>query len=110
MRRMHMAEQTPDIIKTVAKNVKAERLRAGFSQQRLAEKTGLSERYISRLESEPQNIKIDKVESIALAIGIAPARLLQPLECTESFNQSLMPSIAHRLTEAMRLLQSVHVY
>lgn len=94
---------TTDLIQIVAKNVKAERLRTGLSQQRLAEKTGLSVRYISRLETEPQNLRIDKVALLANAMGLPPARLLQSVDCTD-----VTPSVAAALGEAIRLLQSIH--
>jgi transcriptional regulator with XRE-family HTH domain len=97
-----MQAKAEKITKIVAANVKAERLRAGLSQQRLAEKTGLSVRYISRLECSPQNIKIDKVAVIATAMGVPPDKLLREVEQTV-----VNPSVLDNLNEAIRLLQIV---
>lgn len=98
-------KKSDDLIKIVAKNVKAERLRIGLSQQKLAELTGLSVRYISRLETEPQNIRIDKIEALSKALGISPVRLLSGVDST-----GLSPTIAGQLTEAMHILQSIHAH
>lgn len=64
------------IVEILSRNVRAARLRAGLSQKALAELSGLSVRYISRLETKPQNIRIDKVALLARHLGLEPARLL----------------------------------
>ena len=60
----------------VRKNVRALRLKRGFSQQDLAEKAGLHTRYISRLETTDQNVTLDILEGIAKALGVNPSELL----------------------------------
>lgn len=96
-------EQTSDMAKIIAKNVRAERLRLGMSQQKLANLTGLTVRYISRLETEPQNIRVDKIGIIARAMGIKPERLIQRSETTEPD-----ASAAEELAHVIRQLQAVH--
>lgn len=98
-------KNSDDLIRIVAKNVKSERLRIGLSQQKLAELTGLSVRYISRLETESQNIRIDKLEALSRALGISPIQLLQGVD-----GSRLSPTIANQLTEAMKILQSIHAH
>lgn len=49
----------------LAKNVRRLRQRAGLSQQKLAERSGLSVRYLSRLENTSPNVTIDVLERIA---------------------------------------------
>lgn len=90
---------------TISKNVRAERIRAGLSQQALAKRTGLSVRYISRLETQPQNIRIDKLYLIASALGIEPSALLGRSGASSGKN---VGHIAHSLKTAIRLLESVH--
>lgn len=91
-----------ELIQTVSKNLKAERLQAGLSQKKLAEKSGLSIRYLSRLETNPQNFRIDKVAIIAEAMGIPPARLL-----TRPRDSYLGPAAGETLSEAIRLLEGL---
>lgn len=64
------------LAKMVSKNIKALRLRAGLSQQALAEKTGLSVRYISRIENTSPNITLDNLERLSAGIGCSPAELV----------------------------------
>ena len=50
----------------VSRNIKALRIEAGMTQQELAEKAGLKVQYVSRLESEPQNVTLDILERLAV--------------------------------------------
>ncbi len=50
------------LCKCVAKNPKATRLERGLSQQDLANKTGLTVRYISRLENTAPNVTLGVIE------------------------------------------------
>src|SRR5689334_9428412 len=98
-----MLDTTMNLPQVIAKNVRAERLRRGMSQQKLADLTGLSVRYISRLETEPQNIRVDKVGVIAQAMDLAPERLLQRSERVPP-----PPTFATNLGDAIRMLQALH--
>ncbi len=62
--------------KRVAKNVKALRLVRGLSQQELANKTGLTVRYISRLENSAQNLTLGVVEKLAKGLECSPEDLI----------------------------------
>jgi transcriptional regulator with XRE-family HTH domain len=91
-----------EIVETISINIKAERLRAGLSQRQLADRTGLSVRYISRLETTRQNIRIDKIGLIARALGVPPSRLL-----AHSNEAVLTESARETLAETIRLLQGL---
>ena len=93
------------LIEVVSRNLKAERIRAGLSQQKLAHKAGLSVRYISRLETNPQDFRIGKVAVLAEAIGIAPAQLLQ-----HPGKKTALPQADEVLGQAIRLLESLRVH
>jgi transcriptional regulator with XRE-family HTH domain len=93
-----------DIVGVVSKNVKAARLNAGLSQKDLAKMTGLSIRYISRLETKPQNVRIDKVALLARHMGIEPANLL-----IAAGRDGLPINSQAILGEAIRLLESLRV-
>ena len=62
--------------KKVAKNVKATRLKEGLSQQQLANKTGLTVRYISRLENTAPNVTLEVLERLSAGLSCSPAELL----------------------------------
>ncbi len=62
--------------KKVAKNVKAVRLRQGISQQQLANKTGLTVRYISRLENTAPNVTLEVLERLAEGLNCPASELL----------------------------------
>ena len=55
-----------------ASNVKHYRKIRGYSQENLAELSGLHRTYISSLEREKRNISIENVEKIAKALEIEP--------------------------------------
>lgn len=57
--------------KIVARNLKRSRKVSGISQAELAKMVGVSARYISKLESNPQNLTIETLESIARVLGIS---------------------------------------
>ncbi|MFB1487752.1 MULTISPECIES: helix-turn-helix transcriptional regulator [unclassified Thiocapsa] len=55
---------------TLARNLRKLRVSAGLSQDDLAERTGLSQTWISRLESGGANPTIETLSSIAEALEI----------------------------------------
>ena len=54
-----------EILKQFGRNVKAERVRLGYSQENLAEKMGVNREFISRIESGIQNMSIEKITALA---------------------------------------------
>lgn len=54
-----------EILKQFGKNVKAERIRAGYSQETLSEKMGVNREYISRIERGVQNMSLVKINALA---------------------------------------------
>lgn len=86
--------------KRLAKNAKALRVSKGLSQQELANKTGLTVRYISRLENTAQNVTLDVLEKLTRGLGCS----LGDLFGEES--QDLRGS-ADTLDEAINLLQGL---
>ena len=53
----------------IGRNIAILRKRRGLTQEKLAEKTGLSQNFIARLETGSKNPSIDTIEAIANAIG-----------------------------------------
>ena len=54
-----------DILKHFGRNVKAERVRQGYSQESLAEKIGVNREYISRIERGIQNMSLARITILA---------------------------------------------
>lgn len=66
-----------EILKKFGKNVKAERIRAGYSQETLSEKMGVNREYISRIERGLQNMSLLKINELANMIGTNIEQLLR---------------------------------
>ena len=66
-----------DILKQFGRNIKAERIRLGYSQETLAEKMGVNREYISRIERGLQNMSLLKITSLANYIGTDIHNLLR---------------------------------
>ena len=60
--------------------IRKERLRAGLSQERLAEMSGLHRTYISDLERGRTSISIRSLEGLAKALGKKPHQLVRAAE------------------------------
>lgn len=51
---------------------------AGMSIEELADKTGISISYISRIERGERNLSVKNIEVFAQALGVAPSELIAP--------------------------------
>lgn len=58
-----------EILKQFGRNVKAERVRLGYSQETLAEKMSVNREYISRIERGMQNMSLAKIVTLANFLG-----------------------------------------
>ena len=54
-----------EILKQFCRNVKAERVRLGYSQDTLAEKMSVNREYISRIERGMQNMSLARITILA---------------------------------------------
>ncbi len=72
-----------DLMHCFALNMYKYRKARGFSQEKLAELTGLHRTYISSVEREQRNISIKNIQLIAEALSIEPFKLFLPeeIEC-----------------------------
>lgn len=73
-----------ELIHCFAANVKHYRKEKGYSQEQLAELSGLHRTYISALEREKRNISIDNIEKIAKALNLDAYLLLIPSNTEEA--------------------------
>jgi len=66
-----------DMRKLVGRNVKDARLKAGLSQEQLAERSGFSQQYLSGLERGQRNPTVVTVFELAQALGVQPVDLIK---------------------------------
>jgi transcriptional regulator with XRE-family HTH domain len=67
-----------DMRKLVGRNVRRLRLESGLTQEAFAERSGLSQQYISGLEGGSRNPTVVTLHELANALGVAPADLITP--------------------------------
>lgn len=66
----------PELHAELGRLVRQERTRCGLSQERLAEATGLSRSSIANIERGRQNLTVEALFDLALALGVTPPDLL----------------------------------
>jgi ribosome-binding protein aMBF1 (putative translation factor) len=69
-------KKKPSLAETVSRNIRKARLEAGMTQKELADKAGFKVSYIGRLETNPQNLCLSVVHSLARAMEIQSHELL----------------------------------
>lgn len=67
-----------DMRRLVGRNVRRLRSEADLTQEALAERSGLSQQYISDLECGRRNPTIVSLWELAQALGVTPDRLIAP--------------------------------
>lgn len=67
-----------DVVALFGKNVRRFRDREGLSQEELAFRAGMKRSYLSNLERGTRNPTVRALGRLAVALGVAPSRLLEP--------------------------------
>ncbi|WP_031248033.1 helix-turn-helix transcriptional regulator [Mesorhizobium sp. LNHC229A00] len=67
-----------DLRKRFGRLVMAHRKRAGYTQEQLAERAGVSIDTISKIEVGATGARFPMIEKIAVALGVDPAELFSP--------------------------------
>lgn len=65
-----------DLLKQLGRNIRAERVRKGYTQEAFAEKAGVSREYISRIERGQENMSVLKILNMAEILGTDIRNLL----------------------------------
>jgi len=68
----------PALLATLAHRVRALRRSRGWSRAQLAERSGLSLRFLARIEAGDGNVSILRLAALARALGTTPDRLVRP--------------------------------
>ena len=66
-----------DIKRLVGRNVRKERTKLGWTQEKLAVRAGLNSQYLSRLELGQENVKIETIQKIAKSMKLKAAQFLE---------------------------------
>jgi transcriptional regulator with XRE-family HTH domain len=64
--------------KLVGRNALRLRKEAGLTQEQLAERSGLSQQYLSKLESGKRNPTVVTLYELATALGVSHVELVRP--------------------------------
>jgi transcriptional regulator with XRE-family HTH domain len=80
---MTKKSKNKSIREVFAANLRKIRIKAGLSQEKLAEIANLHRTYISSVEREDRNVSLDNIEKLAIALKTTPARLLEDLHDSE---------------------------
>lgn len=92
----------------VRENVKLLRKRLGWSQELLAEKTGVSAPYITQIEAGKRTPSLDIVERLASALGVEYKSLFElndagSISSADEFSRHLLESrLISAVTETIR--------
>lgn len=71
---------SPDVLVALGHAIRALRLERGFSQERLAEESGLHPRYISDVERGRRNVGMVNIERLARALSVDLPTLMAGVE------------------------------
>ena len=75
-----------DIRKLVGGNVARLRREQGFKQEPFSEAAGITQSYLSQIESGRVNLTLLRLNEIAQALSVPPAELLVPIRSTHQDN------------------------
>src|SRR4051812_6297112 len=88
----------------VSKNLRALRNQVGITQSELAKRLKKSDyRYISQMETQPQNVTVDMIEDLARALNVQPMELLRT---GPELPRGPRPEAVPGLDEAIQVLKS----
>ena len=95
----------PGIMELLAENLKINRKRCGFSQERLAEEAGISTHYISMIEIKRNFPKSKIIERLAKALNIEVHELFlaphSPADELEKLRQSIISNMKEIISESV---------
>ena len=69
-----------DVRRLVGDGIRSLRLSRGWTQERLAEASGLHRTYVTSLERGQRNASLDALCAVAEALEVPPSTLLRPLD------------------------------
>ena len=73
-----------EVIKIFAENLRAERARKQFSQEKLAEMADITPEYLARIEKEKYSPSLVVIVNLAIALGVSVDKLI-PIENIQTY-------------------------
>ncbi|MBE7449208.1 MAG: helix-turn-helix transcriptional regulator [Kofleriaceae bacterium] len=73
------AVASDETLRLVGRRIAHARVRRGWTQEALAERYGVSTKYLQRIEAGRQNLSLRSLARIAAALGCRPFDLLRPM-------------------------------
>jgi len=88
--------------KEVLKRLRKER---GFSQHELAQRSGLNETYIAKMETGrgPKSITLETARALAAGLGVSPEEFLRPMEQEQAILREAQAKYGHEAPESRSL-------
>jgi transcriptional regulator with XRE-family HTH domain len=100
-----MIRAEPNIREILANNIKENRRKCGFSQEKLAEKAGISTPFVAMIEVSRKFPTPDVLDRIAGALNIKTYQLfavpVSPEEAMERLHESIIKDINQAVTDAV---------
>lgn len=78
-----LSKRAAAICESIAANIRRERLRRGWTQERLGEAADVAPRYVQRIETGRINPSAVVLAAIAEALGVSPGKLFRPAKLGE---------------------------
>ena len=78
-----LSKRAAAVCRSIAANIRAARLRRGWTQEQLGEAADIASRYIQRIETGRINPSAVVIAFIAEALGVDPGRLFRPAKLGE---------------------------
>lgn len=82
-------------------NIRRLRIAKGMSQSELSEKAGLSEKYLSSIETGRKTGSFDTLENLANALSVEPYELLVPSNMSKKYDTEKTAVLMKRLKESL---------
>lgn len=86
-----------ELIQLYSENIKRLRLSKKLTQERLAERVGITSSYISEIENQKKIGKFETIASIAAALEVEPYELFLPSGTMPSYNSKRTRILMNRL-------------
>lgn len=101
-----MPENRRSIRLRVGRNIRELRLRRGFSQERLAELAGYSDKHIGQIERGDVNVTLDHLTTIAGSLSVNVVDLFGPVPVKPAFH-AIAQSELQAIEQALRIVLKV---
>lgn len=102
-------ESMSDLTTKLGKRIRNYRLKLGFSQEQLAEKSYCHPTYIGQIERGEKNPTIESIEKITNALGISLSQLLEKIDF-ESHSENQIPEKCYELILSKNHTEQKSIY